>query len=280
MCTAGLVRKARQAYAPKAGLIWKWRRTRRLVLRPSTRAEIAHIVARLEDHCGRGFSGLGHFPVDLVEVGLYPSHARDFNLAILRDPENAGNVRQAVSVGNGISIGVVEQHGKGHPELPVESHSLFGIVLRDADQFHSLVTVVLVKTLKKRESVLTCRTRNFEEGKNKRPASKFFAQGKGFAVKGVKIKFRSRGSGRESCHVSLLRLRINCAVLWVLDDIRCRDDAKKLSGRTFVIQALPCSFMNAVSRKDLVSAQNFARKACQRQLRQAARRVPLASCIR
>ena len=70
---AGLVRKhVRRA---KLSSFWRWRRTRRLVLGPSTRAEIADIVAGLENHGWRSFSGLGHFAIDLIEVSLHPSHA-------------------------------------------------------------------------------------------------------------------------------------------------------------------------------------------------------------
>jgi hypothetical protein len=44
------------------------RRSRRLVFRPSTRAEIADIFPSPEWHGGLHFAGLGHLAVDLFEV--------------------------------------------------------------------------------------------------------------------------------------------------------------------------------------------------------------------
>ena len=62
------------------------------VLRASTGAEIAHIFTRLEHHGWRGICRLGHLAADVVEVGLYPCHAGNFDFAILRDPKYAGNI--------------------------------------------------------------------------------------------------------------------------------------------------------------------------------------------
>lgn len=74
------------------------RRTRHLVFRTSTGAEVAHILTRLEYH-GRGdLVGFGHLAVDLVEIGFHPPHAGNLDFAIFRDPENAGNVGQSVGV--------------------------------------------------------------------------------------------------------------------------------------------------------------------------------------
>src|SRR5215467_11105101 len=75
-----------------------WRRTRRLVFRSSTSAEVAHILSRLEYHGRVDLVGLGHLAVDLVKIGLHPTHAGNLDFAILGDPENAGNVSQPVSV--------------------------------------------------------------------------------------------------------------------------------------------------------------------------------------
>src|ERR1700722_15888454 len=60
---------------------------RRLILRSSTSAKVAHIFARLEHYSRRGFSRLGHLAIDRLEVCLDPTHTGDFNLSILRDPE-------------------------------------------------------------------------------------------------------------------------------------------------------------------------------------------------
>src|SRR5690242_13452266 len=87
-------------------------RTRLLVFRPSTGAEIADIFSGAEGHGGLHLAGLGHLAVDLFEVRLHPADAGDFNLAILSDPEGAGDVREAVGIGGGILVRVVEQDRK------------------------------------------------------------------------------------------------------------------------------------------------------------------------
>jgi hypothetical protein len=71
---------------------------RRLVFRPSTGAEVAHIFSRLEHRGRSNLVGLRHAAVDLFEVGLEPADARYFDLSILCDPEDRGNVGQPVSV--------------------------------------------------------------------------------------------------------------------------------------------------------------------------------------
>jgi hypothetical protein len=91
--------------------------------------------------------------------------------------------------------------------LAVESCSIFGIVLRDANHPHTLVIVGFVKPLKKRKRILTGGTRNFEEGEDNGSAGKLFPQGERLAIQSGKIKFGCRGSGCESCHVSLLRMK-------------------------------------------------------------------------
>src|SRR5438874_7637544 len=71
---------------------------RRLVFRPSTRAEVAYIFSRLEHHRWSNLSRLRHLAIDLFKIFLHPSHARHFNLAILRDPEDGGNIGQPVGI--------------------------------------------------------------------------------------------------------------------------------------------------------------------------------------
>jgi len=75
-----------------------WRRTRRLVFRSSTSAEVAHVLSSLEYHGRVDLVGLGHLAVDLVKIGFHPTHAGNPDFAIFGDPENAGNVGQPVSV--------------------------------------------------------------------------------------------------------------------------------------------------------------------------------------
>ena len=48
---------------------------RRLVLGPSTSAEVAYIFAGPEHSSGSKFAMLRHLPIDLLKVGLDPAHA-------------------------------------------------------------------------------------------------------------------------------------------------------------------------------------------------------------
>src|SRR5215469_9880440 len=93
------------------------RRTRRLVLRPSTSAEIADIFSRLEYQRWSSLRTLRHFAVDLLEIRLHPSHAGDFNLPILRDPEQRRNIGQSISIRDRIVVSVIQQDGKCHAKL-------------------------------------------------------------------------------------------------------------------------------------------------------------------
>src|SRR5690348_757695 len=114
-------------------------RTRRLVFRPSTRAEIADIFPGPERHGGLYLAGLGHLAVDLFEVRFHPADAGEFNLAILSDPEGAGNVPQAVSVRGGILVRVVEQYGESDAEFLHESRRVLGVALRDRGEGDALL---------------------------------------------------------------------------------------------------------------------------------------------
>src|SRR6266700_4632327 len=48
---------------------------RRLVFRPSTRAEITYIFSRLKHHRRSVLSRLRHAAVDLLKIGFHPCHA-------------------------------------------------------------------------------------------------------------------------------------------------------------------------------------------------------------
>jgi len=63
-----------------------------LVFRPSTSAEVPHFFAGLEHGRRRDFPSLSHLAVDQFKLSLHPSHARDFNLPVLCDPENRWHI--------------------------------------------------------------------------------------------------------------------------------------------------------------------------------------------
>jgi hypothetical protein len=71
---------------------------RRLVFRPSTSAEVAHILARLKHHRSRDSAMLRHLAINLVKICLHPSNARNFNFAVPSDPEDGRDVCQTVGV--------------------------------------------------------------------------------------------------------------------------------------------------------------------------------------
>src|ERR1043166_5241955 len=138
-------------------------RTRLLVFRPSTRAEIADIFAGPERHGRLHLAGLCHLAVNLFEVRLDPAYAGDFNLAVLSNPEGGGNVRQAVGIRGGILLRVVEQDGESDAEFLHERCRVLGIVLRDRGEGDALLPVGFVQALEKWECVLAGRTRHRSE---------------------------------------------------------------------------------------------------------------------
>src|SRR5258708_26948628 len=105
------------------------------ILRASTRAEVAHVVSGLEHGCGREVSRLSPFSVDLFRLRLYPAHAGKFNLAILRDPEQGGNVGNSVSVRDRIGAGIVEQHWKSNANSFVQRPGLLRSLLPNSLNF-------------------------------------------------------------------------------------------------------------------------------------------------
>jgi hypothetical protein len=96
----------------------------------------------------------GEFAVDVLHFLLDPSDAADFDLAVLSDQEQAGDIGQAVSIRDRIAVRIVEQSGEGDAVLFQKGGGVALVVLRDADDRDLLVAVRFVQTLQVRERVL------------------------------------------------------------------------------------------------------------------------------
>jgi len=71
-------------------------RDRGLVFRPSTGAEVGDVFIRPKQRLGAACGGFGCALVERFHVFLYPADAGDFDLAVLRDPEYSGDIRESV----------------------------------------------------------------------------------------------------------------------------------------------------------------------------------------
>src|SRR5208282_6635461 len=111
------------------------------VLRASTGAKVANVLPGVEHRGWRGFSKLGHLAIDFREVSLHPPNAGNFNLAILRDPENSGNVGQSVGVRHGIFMGIIKQHRKSYAKFFGEPGRVLRFVLRNPDNPDPLMPI-------------------------------------------------------------------------------------------------------------------------------------------
>src|SRR5690349_5535485 len=63
-----------------------------LVSGPSTSAEVSDLFPRMKDRLRTRFCHGRSFMCNLLEFPLHPAHARDFDAAILRNPECSGNI--------------------------------------------------------------------------------------------------------------------------------------------------------------------------------------------
>src|ERR1017187_7936507 len=115
--TPKMVRKLKMSNALSVKGFGPFPATAGSVLRPSTSAEIANVFPRLKDRRKRSLLHGGKPAVDLLDLLLDPSHAADFDLAILPDQEQSGYIRQAVSIRDGVAVGIVEQHAEGNSVL-------------------------------------------------------------------------------------------------------------------------------------------------------------------
>src|SRR5256884_3122375 len=87
------------------------------VFRASTSAEIADVFPRLKDRKRRTLLGIGELAVDVLHFLFDPSNAGDFNLAVLSDQEQCGDIGQAVSIGDNVAVRIVEQSAEGNAVL-------------------------------------------------------------------------------------------------------------------------------------------------------------------
>jgi len=69
-----------------------------LVFRSSTGAEVANFLPRIKKWKKRSLLPGSELAVDVLDLLLYPSHAADFDSAILPDQEQTRDIGQPVSV--------------------------------------------------------------------------------------------------------------------------------------------------------------------------------------
>src|ERR1700733_4773473 len=124
------------------------------VFRASTCTEIADVFSRLKDRRGRSFLCGCELAVNLLDLLFYPTHAADFDPAVLTDQEQTRNIGQSVGIRDGVAVGIVEQGAEGNSILLQKSGGFAPIVLRDADQRDLLVAVCSVNALQEGKRVL------------------------------------------------------------------------------------------------------------------------------
>src|SRR5882672_6305717 len=115
----------------------------------------------------------------------------------MRDPENCGDVGDAIEIRHRVDMRPVEQHRERHTKLFGEGCGLFGIVLRNAHQRDVLAAISSVQTLQEWKGVLACGTGDFEKGEDYRTAGKFVGERESGARCCVQFELGGLGSKYE-----------------------------------------------------------------------------------
>src|ERR1700732_241462 len=84
--------------------LWFCPATAGSVLGASTSAEIADVFSGLKDRERRGLLRGGECAVDVLNFLFAPPNAGDFDLAVLSDQKQSGNIGQAVSIRDSVAV--------------------------------------------------------------------------------------------------------------------------------------------------------------------------------
>src|ERR1700732_5104993 len=181
--------------------LWFCPATAGSVLGASTSAEIADVFSGLKDRERRCLLGGGELAVYVFHIRFDPSNAGDFDLAILSDQEQSGDIGQAVGIGHRVAVRIVQQSAEGNAVLFQKGGGVALVILRDAYDCDFLVAVRFVEAFEVGKSVLAGWTGNLEEDGEHRPLLESGLQIEFttiFAARdGGQGKVRRFGSGRQ-----------------------------------------------------------------------------------